>query len=312
MIAGLIDVDGHNFPNLALMKISAWHKNHGDIVEWYNKDREVYDIVYKAKVFTYTKDYSDDLINNCDVIVKGGTGYIDGADIYDDKIQPDYSLYPIKKGYDGKTAYGFLTRGCIRKCDWCVVPKKEGNIHPYCDIEEIIQGYDKAILMDNNILASEYGLQQIEKITKLKIRVDFNQGLDARLITEDVAKLLGKVKWLQPIRLACDHSSMISPVAIAVERLRRNKATPRRYNCYVLLTDFFDSYLRINFCKQLNLDAFAQPYRDFTPDQVIPQWQKDMARYTNCKQIYRSNDFKDYEPRHGFKCIEYFKQYEYI
>jgi radical SAM superfamily enzyme YgiQ (UPF0313 family) len=307
MIAGLIDVDGHNFPNLALMKISAWHKNRSDHVEWYNPDKDYYDIVYKAKVFTYTPDYPDDLINNANIIIKGGTGYSDGAEIYDDKIQPDYSLYPISKHYDGETAYGFLTRGCIRKCKWCIVPIKEGNIHPYMDIDDVLQGYKKAVLLDNNVLASDHGINQIEKIGKLKIKVDFNQGLDCRLITEDLASLLGKVRWLYPLRLACDSSNMIEPVRKAVELLRKHGATPRRYNVYVLLMDFYDSYNRIQFCKSLNLDAFAQPYRDFTPNQIIPQWQKDMARYTNCKQIYRSIDFKDYEPRKGFKCIEYFK-----
>lgn len=85
-----------------------------------------------------------------------------------DRLQPDYSIYNI----DSNLSYGFLTRGCPNRCKWCVVPKKEGKISPYMDIEEITAGRKKAILMDNNILASNYGLQQIEKIIKLGVKVD--------------------------------------------------------------------------------------------------------------------------------------------
>lgn len=129
---------------------------------------------------------------NANQIEKGGTGYdIEKVlPIEVDRLQPDYSIYNI----DSNLSYGFLTRGCPNRCKWCVVPKKEGKISPYMDIEEITAGRKKAILMDNNILASNYGLQQIEKIIKLGIKVDFNQGLDARLITDEIARLLAKVK----------------------------------------------------------------------------------------------------------------------
>lgn len=109
---GLIDVDGHNFPNIALMKLSAWHKGQGDTVEWCLPLKH-YDIVYQSKVFDNT--YSPDIkwMPNADKIVKGGTGY--GLDNkLPDKIEhiyPDYSIYPeLTKD----TAYGFLTRGCPR------------------------------------------------------------------------------------------------------------------------------------------------------------------------------------------------------
>ena len=109
-----------------------------------------------------------------------------------DKLCPDYSIYP-----KFTAAYGFLTRGCPNKCSWCVVPSKEGNIQPYADIEDFLQGRKEAVLMDNNVLAHEHGLQQIEKMIKLGIKIDFNQGLDARIIAKDksIAELLSKVKW---------------------------------------------------------------------------------------------------------------------
>ena len=145
MRIGLIDVDGHHFPNLALGKISRYHKGHGDSVEWYDPF-EHYDKVYMAKVFTFTPDYAYYI--NADEVDKGGTGYDIHKTLPDDidRLQPDYSIY---NNVDNKTAYGFLTRGCPNKCFWCVVPKKEGKQHPYMDVEEIaIEGRTNLILMD--------------------------------------------------------------------------------------------------------------------------------------------------------------------
>lgn len=266
MKVGLIDVDGKGFPNLALMKISAYHKLQNDLVEWYDPFNK-YDLVYKSKVFTFTPDYLYPI--NAQTVIKGGTGYDPINSLPNEMIQPDYSIYGITD-----TAYGFTTRGCIRKCNWCLVPKIEGWIKPYMDIEEIAQDRKKLVLMDNNVLASDFGLMQIEKAVKLKLKIDFNQGLDARLIMNDIeiVKLLAKVKWLKPLRMACDSSQMKEPIQKATELLRANKCTPKAYSIYTLLTGLQDSYERINFCKQLKLDAFAQPYRDFTPNQVIPQW----------------------------------------
>jgi len=303
---GLIDVDGHNFPNLALMKLSAFHKINGDSVEWYTPFSE-YDIVYKAKVFTFTQDYDNHIINSKEVI-SGGTGYKMYDELFCDKVQPDYSIYNRSGWYDDSVAYGFLTRGCPNKCEWCIVPKKEGGVREYMDIEEIAQGKKRVVLMDNNILASDYGLGQIEKIIKLGIRVDFNQGLDARMIAnnEEIAKMLGRVKWIRHLRMACDSSGMKKPLKKATELLRKHNCKPSEYFVYVLLRELGDSYDRINFCKDLGLKAFAQPFRDFTPTQIIPQWQKDMAHYTNKKSIYYSCDFKDFSPRKGFVCNKYF------
>ncbi len=198
MNIGLIDVDG-KMPNLALMKISAWHKKQGDTVEWYNGLCN-YDKVYMSKVFTFTEDYI--FYINAPIIEKGGTGYdfFKELPMNVDRTFPDYSLYRV----DADLAYGFLTRGCPNRCKWCIVPQKEGNIRPYMDIEEITENRKKAILMDNNILACDYGLQQIEKIVKMKIKVDFNQALDARLVNEETASMLARVKWLDRIRFGCD------------------------------------------------------------------------------------------------------------
>lgn len=308
MKIGLVDVDGHRFPNLALMKISNYHKQIGNSVEWYSIF-ENFDIVYMSKIFTFTPDYQYPI--KAKKIFKGGTGYDIHSKLPDEieNCNPDYSLYPINNWYDGKTSYGFLTRGCVRDCSWCVVPKKEGKIKPNQTIENLLGNNKKAVIMDNNILACEYGLEQIKRITELGCKVDFNQGLDARLIfnNKTIQKLLTKVKYLQPLRLACDTQKMKPYVKYVVTQLREYGIKPTRLFCYVLLTNDIKECLdRINFCKELNIDPFAQPYRDFTPNQIIPQWQKDMAHWCNKKSLFKSTSFEDFEPRVGFKCKKYF------
>lgn len=296
MNIGILAVDS-NFPNLALMKISAYHKARGDQVEWYNPLCE-YDKVYADKVFTFTPDYNYYI--NANQIEKGGTGYdIEKVlPVEVDRLQPDYSIYNI----DSNLSYGFLTRGCPNRCKWCVVPKKEGKISPYMDIEEITARRKKAILMDNNILASNYGLQQIEKIIKLGIKVDFNQGLDARLITDEIARLLAKVKWIKRIRFGCDTPGQIAEVERA-STLIDKYGYKGEYFLYCILMDFEESFARVNYWKSKSRRFLphCQPFRDLNnPHQIIPQWQKDMAHWADRKEIYMSCDFKDFSPRKGF------------
>lgn len=306
MKIGLIDVDGHHFPNLALGKISRYHKRQGDSVEWYDPF-EHYDKVYMAKVFTFTQEY--EYFINADEVEKGGTGYDIHKTLPDfiDRLQPDYSIY---NKVDNKTAYGFLTRGCPNKCFWCIVPKKEGKQHPYMDVEEIaIEGRTNLILMDNNVLASDYGLQQIEKIIEKGYRVDFNQALDARLVTEDIAKLLARVKWLNQIRFGCDTPKQIVWCENAMNMIDKFRKRPASYLMYTMISDDMDeAYTRLShFRDNKRVRIVAQPFRDVdNPNQIIPQWQKDMARWAMRREIYAVCDFKDYEARKGFKCKQYF------
>jgi hypothetical protein len=294
MKIGLIDADGHNFPNLALMKIAAFHKQQDDTAEWANCF-ERYDKVYISKVFTFTPD-----IHTCiqaDEIERGGTGYDISKKLpaVIDRQQPDYSIYPVGNWYDGKTAYGFLTRGCIRKCAWCIVPKKEGWIKNYRDIEEILQGRKKVILMDNNILASDYGLSQIEKIIKLGCRVDFNQGLDSRLVTDEVAFMLSKVKWIRHIRFACDTMSAVDPLKNAIQKLNKYGVKNYKIFVYLLVKDIEDACKRSQILKELSVKPFAQPYRDFENNQDPREDLKRFARYVNHTAIFKSIDWKDYK-----------------
>lgn len=272
------------------MKLSAWHKQQGASVEWYN-GFDYYDKVYMSKVFTFTPD--DGRVIQADEVVKGGTGYGMYESLFCDAINPDLSLYPLTKWYDGKTGYGYLTRGCIRKCPWCIVPRKEGEIRPDKDIEEVLQGNKKAILMDNNVLASDYGLEQIEKIINLGCKVDFNQGLDCRLVTPDIARMLSKVKWIKYIRFSCDTTQNIAPLITVVEYLKKNGVRPRNIFVYILVQDVLDADLRCKVMKELGVIPFAQPYRDYNNTDPT-QEQKDFARYVNRKHIFKSTTWQEY------------------
>lgn len=310
---GLIDVDHENkheskFPNLALMKISAYHKRNKDNVEWYTPFASSYDVVYMSKVFRFTPDYGQ-VINNAKEIKRGGTGYDLTSQLPEeiDRMQPDYSLYPY---IDSKTAYGFITRGCPNKCKWCVVPRKEGNIKPYMDIDEIaIDGRTNIILMDNNILACEYGINQLRKIAEKGYRIDLNQAIDARLITDDIAQLLASIRWIDFIRFGCDTPKQIRDCENAITLIDQYSNKKKRYLMYCMLHgDINECYNRLMYWKQYKtVRVVAQPYRDYdNPAQIIPQWQKDMARWAMRRELYASVDFKDFSPRDGFTCKEYF------
>lgn len=161
--------------------------------------------------------------------------------------------------------------------------------------------------MDNNVLASDYGLGQIEIAAKRGYRLDFNQGLDARLITDDIAQLLASCKWIKYIRVACDQSVQIKYVENALHLLRKHGYTKDLF-CYCLLRDFEESYNRVKWMWERRKDIVphCQPYRNFDDKhQVIPQWQKDMAHWANKRSVYKSVFFDDFVPRNGFKCKEY-------
>lgn len=307
MNIGLIAVDS-NYPNLALMKLSAWHKSRGDAVEWYTPFSR-YDRVYMAKVFTFTPGYG--YYVNAEEVEKGGTGYDLQKKLPEeiDRMQPDYSIYPE---IDARTAYGFLTRGCPNRCKWCIVPEKEGKISPYMDVEEIAAGgRTDLILMDNNVLASGYGLRQIEKIVRMGYRVDFNQGLDARLVTDDIARLLARVKWVKRIRFGCDTPAQIAECERATALIDKYGYKGEYFFYCILLDDFNESFSRVNHWRSRGgrFLPHAQPYRDVNnPHHIVPQWQKDLAGWADKKQVFRTCEFKDFEPRKGFRCRQYFER----
>ena len=331
MRIGLLDVDGHAkkkkwgatiYPNIALGKIARYHRNLGDTVEWYNPLSSRYDVVYLSKVFNFSPDYG--YVINSNKVIRGGTGYDIAsqlpADI--DRLQPDYSIYPnIPKD----TAYGFLTRGCPNKCKWCVVPRKEGAIRPYMDVDDIaIDGRRKLVLMDNNILAAgDYAHQQLDKIIARGYLVDFNQALDARLVTDEYAKQLAQIKWLyNRIRFGCDTHKQIEDCERAIA-LINSYGYHGEYFLYTMLNDNFkECYERLSYwwkrnhqCREehkANIYPYAQPYRDPLRKNTPPGWQLDMARWVNKHQVFQMTDFANFEPRKNFKCEYYLKLYGLI
>jgi len=293
MRIALHDSDNTGFPNLALMKLSAWHKAQGDSVEWWNPLLP-YDRVYSSKIFTFTPE--------CPYLpedaIKGGTGYgiMDELPPEIDTMFPDYSLYP-----DCDYAIGFLTRGCIRKYPWCIVPKKEGQIRPYLTWREIkrLDSQD-IVFIDNNVLACEYGLEQIDDMAGKNVRVDFNQGLDARLITDDVARTLSRLKWIKFVRMSADTEAMLDVVLTAIDRLGKYGVKPWRVFVYVLVQDVESAERRAIALRDIGANPFAQPYRDFTSKADPPQELRDIARWVNHKAIFKTvKTFAEYRSSVG-------------
>lgn len=249
MRIGLIDVDGHNFPSLPLMKISAYHKKKGDHVEWYQPLFSGHmDVVYMSKVFSFTPDYEWPI--NADVVLGGGTGYaislVDGKEVYDkgkdkplpdeiEHIYPDYSIYPeLTKD----TAYGFLTRGCPRGCSFCHVAAKEGQCsRKVADLTEFWNGQGHIQLLDPNLLACPDWKGLLQQLIDSKAHVNFNQGLDIRVMTEEKARMLSQIP-LDQIHFAWDRyedKALIQPKFL--EFRKASKVHPHDLQVYVLCGD---------------------------------------------------------------------------
>ena len=287
-----------SFPNYALMKISAWHKAKGDIVEWWNP-LYGYDRVYSSKVFDFTP------VNSYlpEDAIRGGTGYrdipIDKALLPEiDDMFPDYSIYP-----ECDYAIGYLTRGCPNNCRWCVVPRKEGQIRAYRTWQDLVrQDTDKLILMDNNILSCNYGIEQLKSLIGSGYKIDLNQGMDARLVIEDVADILSRLSWIRFIRFSCDQKSQIVPVKRTVDLLMKHGVKPYRIFVYLLVTaDIEDASERIEALKGYKaINIYAQAERNerlgIMPNVAQLEFQQRYV-YGGC---YRKETWREYCKRRKF------------
>ena len=302
MRIGLIDVDGHNFPNLALMKLSAWHKRQGDDVGWYDPFSR-YDLVYKSKVFADTPDYQ--FIINADKVVTGGTGYAihgAGGEHYckaDDKplpdevehIMPDYALYNITD-----TAYGFLTRGCPRGCSFCIVAGKEGRrSRKVADLSEFWNGQKNIVLCDPNILACPDWRDLLGQLADSRATIDLNQGLDARMLTEEKCEAISRLK-IKEIHFAWDRYEDKAVVLPKLRMFAKCKAMPNSHNAivYVLVnhgTTIEQDLERIYTLRDLGYWAYVMVYDKPHAPKVI----HDMQRWCNNRFIYaKCPRFEDY------------------
>lgn len=289
MKVGLLDVDGHNFPNLALMKISAWHKQQGDEVE-IAIPIQSYDRVYMAKVFDFTPD--ENHILQTKEIIKGGTGY--GLDnklpLEVENMFPDYSIYDTKD-----TAYGFLTRGCPRGCDFCIVGEKEGfKSYKVADLKNFWNGQKYIKLLDPNLLASKDSTDLLQQLINSKATIDITQGMDIRLMTDEKAYLINQLK-IKMIHFAWDNYEFKTYEKLKTFRPKLN-FDGRRLRVYVLVnynTTIDQDLERIYKLRELDYDPYVMIYEKWQSPKRI----REMQRWVNNKFIFRScKKFEDYKP----------------
>ena len=316
MKIGLYDVDSHNFPNLSLMKISAYHKKRGDTVEWWVPLLH-YDIVYVSKVFGDEYTPLDMSAIQADKIIYGGTGFaikiVDGKEIYEkindpqlpeeiEHMYPDYDLYPE---LTQNKAYGFLTRGCPNNCSFCIVSKKEGLIsHKVADLNEWWNGQKEIVLLDPNILACKDHLELLEQLAESRATVDFCQGLDARFITEKNLEVLSRIK-IKALHFAFDfmknENRIIEGLKLAKEKLKTNNQNAIVYMLTNFDTTIQQDLYRVNAIKKAGYLPDIRIYRkNALPKRHIL---RDLQRWCNNRFIYKSCDFFDYVPRSDGKKI---------
>lgn len=295
-------MDGHRWPNLCLMKLSAYHKKRGDAVEWHD-GRKRYDIVYISRVFTdsYSKDYTGNV--HADRVVRGGTGY--GLDNrLPDEIEhtyPDYALYPQFAG----TAYGFLSRRCPRCCGFCIVSEKEGcRAEAVADLCEFWSGEKEIKLLDANLLACPDWERLLLQLAGSGAMVDFTQGLDVRLATAE------KVDVLNRVRVKMLHFAWDDPENDLTGYFKRfaeltNLKDYRRRRVYVL-TNYGSSHeqdlYRVYTLRGLGYEPYVMIYEKPT----APPITRRLQRWVNNKWFFHAvPDFHDFDPdgwkkREGF------------
>jgi hypothetical protein len=312
MKIGLIDVDGHNYPNLPLMKLSAYHKKQGDFVRWYDAFDgliEEYDKVYLSKVFSFTTDYQYPIYAK--EVSRGGTGYcievVDGKEYYRkereknlpyeiEHIYPDYSIYPEMTK---DTAYGFLTRGCPRGCSFCIVKDKEGLCsHKVADLSEFWHGQKKIELLDPNLLACKDWKQLLQQLIDSKAKVNFNQGLDIRMMTDQKAEMLSQIP-IEAIHFAWDRyedKELIQPKFLTFRK--SSKVHPHALQVYVLVGDRERRVLKEDLERIYWLrDNGYAPYVMIYEKELLPRGHelRKLQRWVNNRFIFWSvATFEDY------------------
>ena len=319
MKIGLIDVDGHNFPNLPLMKLSAWHKQNGDQVEMYSPLFSGHmDKVYMSKVFTFTEDYQYYI--DADEIVKGGTGYFypdGGVQLpYEiEHIYPDYSLYfndndlefdnetgeclglSRKEKEKRNTAYGFLTRGCPRGCDFCIVKDKEGKKSvKVANLSEFWNGQKNIDLLDPNMFACKEWEDLAGQLIESNAWVNFNQGCDIRIMTDKKIEALKNIK-IKQVHFAWDRyedKDLIVSKFKAVKEL--TGWDKRKLPVYVLVN--FNTTLEQDLERIYTLrDLGFWPYVMVYEKEKLPKGHviRQLQRWVNMRACFESTlRFEDY------------------
>ena len=282
-----IDLNG-KLPNLALMKLSTYHKHLGDSVGFKIPNP---DIVYVSIVFEQQANWIEKLFPKANVIY-GGSGYDLQTKLNDDieTLKPDYSLYP-QIDY----SIGFTTRGCIRKCHFCIVPEKEGKLtraqHP-SKFHEF--RFHKIMLLDNNILADSDWFFEVSNWiidNHLSLR---EHGMDIRLMNDKIAKRLSQMKFYKPMHFAFDNDKDEPAVIEGIKDLIRNGINMRQnvqFFVYVDSDKQFESGLER--CRKLKALG-TNPFVMFNLKSKRTQRIKNLQRWANRKWLLWSMDFNEY------------------
>ena len=290
---GLFDIYS-KYHNLALMKLSAYHKQKGDKVEFYNPLWDsTYDIIYCSKIFKRNHKNDGYVREN---MICGGSGfeYLTLLPEYIEHIKPDYNLYNLKY------SLGFTTRGCIRKCKFCIVPEKEGKIREHAEVEEFLNPESNVVvLLDNNFLALPSHIKKLQKYIDKGWRMDFNQGLDARLVNGENAKLLAKIKHKETIRFAWDNIKDETEIMKGLNFIIGAGIRPRNITVYVLIgfdSTFEEDLYRIQRLRGIKdeqgpVKAYVMNYNN----ELKSRRYKDFIRWVNNPWIFKSCDWKEYK-----------------
>lgn len=287
----LIDVDSR-IPNLALMKLAAWHKQRGDEVGFNISDPE---IVYASVVFNRNRHRVDGLRHfypDAEILI-GGSGYDLAATLPAEveALTPDYSLYP---GLD--YSIGFTSRGCIRSCYFCVVPKKEGKYQRVQHPREFVQ-HDKVKLLDNNWYAdSDWFFETSDWLIKNNVAVDVTQGMDIRLLTPEIAAQLKRLRWWATLHFAFDDERYEQAVIDGIQMLQ-DAGIDTKNRCFFYVychdDDHYDS--AVARCRILKAHR-ASAYVMFNVDRPITKRIRHLRRWTARPWLFWSCDIDDYDP----------------
>jgi hypothetical protein len=280
MKVGLYDVDS-TIPNLALMKVSAWHKKRGDTVEFYNPFI-TYDKVYVSKVFSFSI-----LKFRPKNAIYGGSGY-DLTTVLPKEIE---SIYPDYALYECNYAIGFITRGCSRKCSFCIVPEKEGKIKRVGDIASFWKEQKQIKLLDNNLTAHPDCIELLGDLKSTKAQIDFSQGLDLRLVTPSIARALAGIRLWKQIHFAWDNIKAERLVFRGLKLLEENGVKKYKIMIYILIgydsTPEEDMY-RVIKLRDYGVDPFVMPFNK------KDGYQKRFARWVNHKAIFKTVVWENY------------------
>ena len=294
MIIWLVDFDG-KMENLALMRLSAYHKSHGDsvkLIHGYPRPSiyETPDKVYISCIFSWNKESALGWANlwaeRCEL---GGSG-VDVKKVLPPEVArcaPDYSLYSHPKmSANTLRALGFISRGCTRSCPWCIVKEKEGELRRVSSAKEIVENFDSVLFLDNNFLALPDFELDLAWLVESGVSVDFNQGLDIRLVTENAAKLLSKCTWSSGVRFALDSTSYIDVFEENVTKLLDAGIRCSSLSIYALIgfSGLESDLKRMTFLHDLGVRVYPMGFRDLeTGEEPARGW--DFVLYKKYRRL---------------------------